>query len=71
MGGGSDYSALFNGRVVNGTGAEATENDGRTFVGFGEGDTLTVTFDAAAARTVSSQRGGPPGPVLSATAPSA
>ena len=49
MGGGSDYSALFNGRVVNGTGAESTENDGRTFIGFGEGDTLTVTFDAAAA----------------------
>lgn len=49
MGGGNDFSALFNGRVVNGAGAEATENDGRTFVGFGEGDTLTVTFDAAAA----------------------
>ena len=43
-GGGRDFTALFNGTALNGTGGEGTENDGRTFVGFAEGDALTVTF---------------------------
>ncbi len=44
MGGGRDFTALFNGTALNGQGAEETDNDGRTFVGFAAGDTLTLTF---------------------------
>lgn len=43
-GGGRDFSALFNGTALNSAGQETTVDDGRTFVGFGAGDTLTVTF---------------------------
>lgn len=43
-GGGRDFAALFNGTALNGAGQEATADDGRTFIGFGEGDTLTLTF---------------------------
>ena len=46
-GGGRDFTALFNGQVLNSAGTEVSENDGRTFVGFGEGDTLTLTFEKA------------------------
>lgn len=46
-GGGRDFTALFNGQVLNGAGTEVSENDGRTFVGFGEGDTLTLAFEKA------------------------
>jgi hypothetical protein len=46
-GGGRDFTALFNGQVLNGAGTEVSENDGRTFVGFGEGDTLTLAFARA------------------------
>ena len=48
-GGGSDFPALFNGTAGNGQGGEGTENDGRTFVGLGEGNTLEIVFDPAAA----------------------
>ncbi len=48
-GGGSDFAALFNGTAGNGKGGEITENDGRTFVGMGEGSRLDVVFDTAAA----------------------
>lgn len=48
-GGGSDFSALFNGTAGNGNGGEVTENDGKTFVGFGEGNTLEIVFDPALA----------------------
>jgi hypothetical protein len=46
-GGGRDFTALFNGQVLNGAGTEVSENDGRTFVGFGEGDALTLAFEKA------------------------
>ena len=48
-GGGSDFSALFNGAAGNGQGGETTANDGKTFVGFGEGNTLELAFDPAQA----------------------
>ena len=44
-GGGTDFSALTNGTAGNGKGKERTENDGRTFVGMGEGNTLDIIFD--------------------------
>ena len=43
-GGGDDFSALFNGTPANGAGGEETQNDGKTFIGFAEGDALTLTF---------------------------
>ena len=46
-GGGRDFTALFNGTPLNADGTEESGNDGRTFVGFGEGDTLTLTFARA------------------------
>ena len=46
-GGGRDFTALFNGQALNAAGTEVSENDGRTFVGFGEGDTLTLAFEKA------------------------
>ncbi len=44
-GGGSDASALFNGTTRNGSAQAATLDDGKTFRGYGKGDTLTVTLD--------------------------
>lgn len=46
-GGGSDAGALFNGTTRNGAGADATENDGRTFRGYGNGSVLTVQLAGA------------------------
>jgi hypothetical protein len=46
-GGGRDFTALFNGTALNAAGTEESGNDGRTFVGFGEGDALTITFKSA------------------------
>lgn len=43
-GGGEDASALFNGTTRNGDGDTGTADDGQTFRGYGEGDSLTVTF---------------------------
>jgi hypothetical protein len=43
-GGGRDFAALFNGPPLNGAGQEGTADDGWTFVGFAEGDALTVAF---------------------------
>jgi hypothetical protein len=48
-GGGGDFTALFNGTMGNGQGGDGTENDGKTFVGMGEGNTLDVVFDPAKA----------------------
>jgi hypothetical protein len=48
-GGGRDFSALFNGTAGNGKGGDETENDGKTFVGFGDDNTLEIVFDAAKA----------------------
>ena len=42
----TDFSALFNGTPANGDNGEETKNDGRTFIGFAEGDWLTLTFQA-------------------------
>ncbi|MBL7222126.1 MAG: hypothetical protein ISS69_18600, partial [Phycisphaerae bacterium] len=43
------FSALFNGTAGNRNGGEGTENDGRTFVGMGEGDSLDIVFDPSKA----------------------
>jgi hypothetical protein len=48
-GGGTDFSALFNGTAGNGKGGEGTENDGKTFVGLAKGNTLDLAFDPAQA----------------------
>ena len=40
-----DFAALFNGTAGNKKGGEETENDGSTFVGMGDGNTLEVIFD--------------------------
>ena len=48
-GGGADASALFNGTTRNGSAQAATLDDGKTFRGYGKGDTLTVTLDTAKA----------------------
>jgi hypothetical protein len=48
-GGGRDFTALFNGTAGNRKGGDETENDGSTFVGMGEGNTLEVVFDPAQA----------------------
>ena len=48
-GGGADASALFNGTTRNGSAQAATLDDGKTFRGYGQGDTLTVTLDTAKA----------------------
>ncbi len=48
-GGGSDASALFNGTTRNGSAQAATLDDGKTFRGYGKGDSLTVTLDTAKA----------------------
>jgi hypothetical protein len=48
-GGGGDFAALFNGTAGNRKGGEETENDGGTFVGMAEGNTLDVVFDPARA----------------------
>jgi len=48
-GGGGDFTALFNGTAGSRKGGEETENDGGTFVGMGEGNTLDVVFDPARA----------------------
>lgn len=44
-GGGKDFSALFNGSALNGSGGEQTRDDGQTFVGFGSGNQLTVRLN--------------------------
>ncbi|NQT87018.1 hypothetical protein HQ560_09655 [bacterium] len=48
-GGGNGFAALFNGTAGNGRGGGGTENDGRTFVGLGDGNTLELEFDPAKA----------------------
>jgi hypothetical protein len=48
-GGGNDFSALFNGTAGNGDGGEGTKDDGKTFVGMGDGNTLDIFFDPAKA----------------------
>ncbi|HEY3322164.1 MAG TPA: glycosyl hydrolase [Planctomycetota bacterium] len=45
-GGGKGFGALFNGTAGNKKDGEETQNDGATFVGFGEGNTLEIVFDA-------------------------
>ncbi len=49
-GDGSDLSALFNATSGNGQGSDATANDGRTFIGMAEGNTLEIVFDTKFAR---------------------
>ena len=44
-GGGGGFSALFNGTAGNRNGGEGTENDGHTFVGMAEGNTLEIVFN--------------------------
>jgi hypothetical protein len=44
-GGGNDASALFNGTTRNADGKPETRDDGKTFRGYGTGDTLTITLD--------------------------
>lgn len=46
-GGGGEFSALFNGTAGNGSGAEDTQNDGKTFVGMADNNTLDLVFDTA------------------------
>jgi hypothetical protein len=41
-GGGEDASALFNGTTKNGSGGDATQDDGKTFRGYGAGSVLTI-----------------------------
>ncbi|MHC4199257.1 MAG: hypothetical protein ACYSU0_04640, partial [Planctomycetota bacterium] len=48
-GGGGGFSALFNGTAGSRKGGEGTENDGHTFVGMAEGNTLELVFDPAEA----------------------
>jgi glucose/arabinose dehydrogenase/plastocyanin/lysophospholipase L1-like esterase len=48
-GGGKDTSALFNGTTRNGNGTAETRDDGKTFRGYGTGDTLTITLNTARA----------------------
>ena len=43
-GGGKDASALFNGTTRNGSGGDATKDDGKTFRGYAAGDWLTLHF---------------------------
>ena len=42
MGGGKDAGALFNGTTKNGSGGDATQDDGKTFRGYGAGSVLTI-----------------------------
>ena len=44
-GGGHNFSALFNGTAGNGRGGEDTVNDGKTFVGMANGNTLDLVFN--------------------------
>ena len=44
-GGGSTADALFNGTTLNGAGGDDTENDGKTFRGYGKGNSLTLHLD--------------------------
>lgn len=48
-GGGSDLSAITNGTAGNSEGTSSTLNDGQTFVGMGEDNTLDIVFDPAKA----------------------
>lgn len=41
-GGGTNASALFNGTTKNGSGGDATQNDGKTFRGYGAGSVLAI-----------------------------
>jgi hypothetical protein len=54
-GGGKDASALFNGTTKNGSGGDATQDDGKTFRGYGAGSLLTIqltgTHDLTEIRT--------------------
>ncbi|MDA3924231.1 MAG: glycosyl hydrolase [Kiritimatiellae bacterium] len=45
-GGGSEFSALFNGSAGNSRGKEGTMDDGKTFVGMADGNTLELYFDS-------------------------
>lgn len=47
-GGGTDFTALFNGTAGNPTGTDATMNDGKTFVGMARGNTLDLALPPAA-----------------------
>lgn len=44
LGGGKDVSSLFNGTTRNGDGGTETEDDGKTFRGYADGDWLTLTL---------------------------
>jgi hypothetical protein len=46
-GGGSEFKSLFNGTAGNGKGAGETINDGKTFVGMADGNTLDMVIDTA------------------------
>jgi hypothetical protein len=46
-GGGNDASSLINGTSKNGDGGDATIDDGKTFRGYGDGDSLTFYLDTA------------------------
>jgi hypothetical protein len=45
LGGGKDASALFNGTTKNGSGGDATQDDGKTFRGYGAGSVLTIQLN--------------------------
>jgi hypothetical protein len=45
-GGGDDASALFNGTTKNGSGKDATQDDGKTFRGYGAGSVLTIQLSS-------------------------
>ena len=44
-GGGSDANAVINGTTLNGAGGDETENDGKTFRGYGRGSSLVFHLD--------------------------
>jgi hypothetical protein len=44
-GGGTGPEAVFNGTTLNGSGGDETENDGKTFRGYGKGSSLEIRFD--------------------------
>ncbi len=47
LGGGSDANALRNGTTKNGSGGPDTQDDGKTFRGYGAGSSLTFTLNTA------------------------
>ena len=46
-GGGSNADALRNGTTLNGSGGTDTQNDGKTYRGYGAGDTVTFRLDTS------------------------